>query len=37
MKVSLFSFKREPMWIWVFSLGPAAFGLLVFAVLLLLR
>jgi hypothetical protein len=29
MKLADFSFKREPFWIWVFSLGPAAFGVLV--------
>jgi len=37
MKLGGFSFRREPMWIWVFSLAPVALGLLVFAALLLLR
>jgi hypothetical protein len=37
MKLSSFSFKREPAWIWVFSLAPAALGLLILIVLLLLR
>ena len=32
-----FSFKREPMWIWVLSLGPAVIGLLVVLVIVLLR
>jgi len=37
MKLTDFSFKREPLWILVFSLGPAALGLLVVLVLTLLR
>ena len=32
-----FSFKWEPVWILVFSLGPAALGLLIVLVVLLLR
>lgn len=37
MKPFGFSFKSEPIWILVFSLGPAALGLIVVLVLLLLR
>jgi len=37
MKLSQFTFKREPMWIGVFSLAPVVIGLLVIVVLLLLR
>lgn len=29
MKLSQFSFKREPIWILILSLGPAVLGLLV--------
>jgi hypothetical protein len=34
MKLSNFSFKREPMWIWIFSVGPAVIGLLVVVLVL---
>jgi hypothetical protein len=37
MSLIKFSFKLEPIWIWVFSLAPAVIGLLVFALLWLLR
>jgi hypothetical protein len=37
MKLTKFSFKWEPMWILVFSLGPAVLGLLFVLVFLLLR
>ncbi len=38
MKLSSFSFKREPMWIWVFSLAPAVVGLLiVFLIVLIMK
>jgi len=37
MKQIKFSFEREPVWIWVFSLLPAVGGLIVVLVLLLLR
>ncbi len=39
MKLTKFSFEREPMWILVFSLGPAVVGLLIglFVVLVLSR
>jgi len=37
MSLIKFSFKLEPIWIWVFSLAPAVIGLLVFLVLWLLR
>ena len=37
MSLIKFSFKLEPIWIWVFSLAPAVIGLLVFVVLWLLR
>jgi hypothetical protein len=32
-----FSFKREPMWIWIFSLGPAVVGVLAILIVLLIR
>lgn len=37
MKPFRFSFKAEPIWIWVFSLAPAVVGLLValFVILIL--
>jgi hypothetical protein len=37
MKLINFSFKREPVWMLVFSLAPAVGGLLVLVVLLVLR
>ncbi|HWN11384.1 MAG TPA: hypothetical protein VNO50_19305 [Pyrinomonadaceae bacterium] len=37
MKLTDFSFKREPLWILVFSLGPAALGLLVVLIVWLMR
>jgi len=37
MSLIKFSFKLEPIWIWVFSLAPAVIGLLVAAALWLLR
>ena len=37
MKLAQFSFKREPIWMLLFSLAPAALGLLVLLVALLLR
>ena len=37
MSVIKFSFKLEPIWIWVFSLAPAVIGLLVALALWLLR
>jgi hypothetical protein len=37
MSLIKFSFKLEPIWIWVFSLAPAVIGLLVALVLWLLR
>ena len=37
MKLISFSFKREPVWMLVFSLATAAAGLLVFLVLLILK
>jgi hypothetical protein len=37
MNWTKFSFKSEPVWILVFSLGPAALGLLVFLILQFLR
>jgi hypothetical protein len=32
-----FSFKREPIWILVFSIAPAAVSLLILAILLIAR
>ena len=37
MSLIKFSFKLEPIWIWVFSLAPAVIGLLVLLVLWLIR
>jgi hypothetical protein len=37
MKFLSFSFKQEPIWIWVFSLAPALLGLVVLLTVLLLR
>jgi len=37
MSLIKFSFKLEPIWIWVFSLLPVVIGLLVAAALWLLR
>jgi hypothetical protein len=37
MSLIKFSFKLEPIWIWVFSLAPAVIGLVVLALLWLLR
>jgi len=37
MSLIKFSFKLEPIWIWVFSLAPALIGLVVLALLSLLR
>jgi hypothetical protein len=37
MSLFKFSFKLEPIWIWVFSLAPAVLGLLVALALWLLR
>jgi hypothetical protein len=37
MKVPQFSFKYEPLWIWLFSLLPAVFSLLVILIVLLFR
>ena len=36
MKQIKFSFKSEPMWIWVFSLAPVVLGLLVVALIILI-
>lgn len=33
MKLIEFSFKREPIWMWVFSLAPAVLGILIFLIL----
>jgi hypothetical protein len=32
-----FSFKREPIWMWLFSLLPAVLGLLAMLIVLLFR
>ncbi|HEV2883611.1 MAG TPA: hypothetical protein VGW36_02075 [Pyrinomonadaceae bacterium] len=37
MKLTNFSFQREPVWILVFSLAPAALGMLAVLLLLLVR
>jgi len=37
MKLIEFSFKREPKWMWVFSVAPAVLGLLGGLVVWLLR
>ncbi len=37
MKLWGFSFKSEPIWMLVFSLGPAALGLLILLLVLALR
>jgi hypothetical protein len=37
MNFPQFSFKAEPIWILLFALAPAALGLLIYLVLLLLR
>ena len=37
MKQINFSFKREPVWMLIFSLAAAAAGLIVFIVLLILK
>jgi hypothetical protein len=37
MKLARFSFKAEPMWILIFSLGPAVLGFLFVLVLMLIR
>jgi hypothetical protein len=37
MKVPQFSFKSEPLWIWLFSLMPALFSLLILLIVLLFR
>ena len=37
MKTINFSFKAEPVWMLVFSFAPAVGGLLILAVLLILR
>jgi hypothetical protein len=37
MKLIQFSFKREPIWMLVFSLAPAVLGLLILLLALLLR
>jgi hypothetical protein len=37
MKLTNFSFKREPIWMWVFSLAPAVLGLLAMLVVSILR
>jgi len=37
MKLTKFSFEREPIWIWVFSLGSAVLGLLIALVVMLMR
>lgn len=37
MKLSSFSFKREPRWIWLFSLAPAVLGLIGVIAIMLLR
>ncbi len=37
MNLTRFTFKSEPIWILVFSLGPAALGLLAVLILKLLR
>ena len=37
MKLYQFSFRREPIWMLVFSLAPAILGLLVLLVVLLIR
>lgn len=37
MKPLRFSFKSEPIWMLLFSLGPATLGLLVLLVVLILR
>jgi hypothetical protein len=37
MKLLSFSFKREAMWMLFFSFAPAALGLLILLVVLLLR
>jgi len=37
MKPFTFSFKREPVWILIFSLAPAALGLLILLFVVMLR
>ena len=37
MKPFIFSFKREPVWILILSLAPAAFGLLILLFVVMLR